>query len=195
MIIKSFILQTCSGSVQERSSSKLPTWWMLNNGWKSPCGVSSGPPTRGSSSTCALPPRFGEWCSWPESRLKMERLDWTFSYNKKAFREKELWWFWLCWSLTFSVVCGDWSSINWRGSNPWGLGGGRRRAQWLCLHCKVSVIHLQEVVLIFYPKMKMFSPLGHPRFRRVCLFIWTDLEKFSVIAKVHCRTSIGEQVI
>ncbi len=116
--------------------------------------------------------------------VKNGKVRLTFSYNNKAFREKDLKWFWLCWSLTFSVVCGDWSSVNWRGSNPWGLGGGRRRAQWLCLHCKVSVIHLQEVVLVFCPNMKIFSPL-RPSKIYISLFIWTDLEK----------CTIGEQVM
>lgn len=35
------------------------------------------------------------------------------------------------------TVCGDWSSVNGRGTNTRGPGGRRRRTQWLCVNCKV----------------------------------------------------------
>lgn len=37
----------------------------------------------------------------------------------------------------FCAVCSDWSAIHWWSKNTWGLGGRRRRAQWLCVNCKV----------------------------------------------------------
>lgn len=37
------------------------------------------------------------------------------------------------------AVCSDWSAIYWWSKNTWGLGGRRRRAQWLCVNCKVWI--------------------------------------------------------
>lgn len=34
-----------------------------------------------------------------------------------------------------SLVCGDWTAVDRRGSDPGGLGGGRRRAQRFRVHC------------------------------------------------------------
>lgn len=63
-----------SGWVHVRNSNKQLTWWMLNSAWKSQCGDSSGPHTKGSLSTCVSLQRCGEWCSLPERKSKMERL-------------------------------------------------------------------------------------------------------------------------
>lgn len=44
----------------------------------------------------------------------------------------------VCLSLTARTVCGDWSAVDGRGPHPGAAGAGRRRAQWLRLHRKVS---------------------------------------------------------
>ena len=43
----------------------------------------------------------------------------------------------LCCLHVSSAVCGDRPSVHRRSTNTRGLGGRRRRAQWLCVHCKV----------------------------------------------------------